>query len=362
MSSLKKPTTDNRPASSAKRGEQPTTDFSPESLLPTETIIKLSQAAGVNFGPGDPSERVRYFIKLGLLPHAVRRSITDTVNNTTRQSVGHLPYSSVKKLIQIDQLFRQGLSYPKIAQNLKKLEDKQKAAAPKAPSSQQLTSPIVKQSTKVVFWQKVGLGEKEIREKLKEHEQKIQRLVQEELASSILGAPQTEEVSSIFTTKPIPTEEVIKLAKEAKVNFGPGKPDERIRYFIKLGILPHAIRKSRDDDLSSVGKVSGHLPEWSIKRLIYINKLYQRGLSYPQIAQKIRRIEARKIALLYKKPQTTQEQISPVELTKYKPAAEIKINEKEIQKIVQKELTKSEEFPYSTILKSQLVFTLRSLT
>lgn len=47
--------------------------FPKESLLPTENIINLAKKAGVDFGPGNANERIRYFIKLGILPHAIRK-------------------------------------------------------------------------------------------------------------------------------------------------------------------------------------------------------------------------------------------------------------------------------------------------
>ena len=53
----------------------------------------------------------------------------------------------------------------------------------------------------------------------------------------------------------IPTYELIRLARQNNIDLGTGNPEHRIRYLIKLGILPHQIRK-----MDSKGKVIGHLP------------------------------------------------------------------------------------------------------
>src|SRR3990167_7168459 len=73
----------------------------PDTLLTTEKIIELAKLRGVDFGPGDPNERIRYFIKLDILPHQVRKS-----PDPERQiaPIGHLPYSTVQTLMVTDRL------------------------------------------------------------------------------------------------------------------------------------------------------------------------------------------------------------------------------------------------------------------
>ncbi len=46
-------------------------------LYPISKIIKLAQARGVNFGDSNPENRIRYYIKFGLLPHAKRKSFNN---------------------------------------------------------------------------------------------------------------------------------------------------------------------------------------------------------------------------------------------------------------------------------------------
>ncbi len=265
--------------------------FDPKALLPTDKIIQIAKSHGVDFGPGDANERIRYFIKLGILPHVVRKSIVKDKSQrsngasnsslsplTNNSTVGHLPFGVIKDLLETEALKARGLSYPQIAGRLKESREKEELTEAKTVQS---PKPIVQPQSKVVLYQKVGLTEGEISKRFEEHEKKIEEKVHEEIANSI--APEKEHVELI------PTEKVIEEAKNLGVDFGPGDASERIRYFIKLGILPHAIRKVRYDDPMRLGKIEGHLPAWSIKRLLYIHKLYQRGISYPQIADKIKR-------------------------------------------------------------------------
>jgi hypothetical protein len=76
-----------------------------------------------------------------------------------------------------------------------------------------------------------------------------------------------------------------------------------------------------------MGKIESHLPAWCIKRLLYIHKLYQRGISYPQIADKIkRRIHAQGatepvIEKTVPQNQQKEQTVSLVEYTPISPAA-----------------------------------------
>lgn len=100
----------------------------PSTLLPTETIIELAKYEGVGFGTGDPGERIRYFIKLGLLPNAIRKTphinhiLKSFTPNLSPTPTGHLPFSVVEKLVKIDRLNKRGLAFPQIAQRFKQQE------------------------------------------------------------------------------------------------------------------------------------------------------------------------------------------------------------------------------------------------
>ena len=128
-----------RPLEEVTSSQRPaTSNLHPSTLLPTETIVELAKYEGVDFGTGDPGERIRYFIKLGLLPNQVRRApssqlsvhSSQTKENTaavnrqqsTFNPTGHLPFSAVEKLVKIDRLNKRGLTFPQIAQRFKHQE------------------------------------------------------------------------------------------------------------------------------------------------------------------------------------------------------------------------------------------------
>jgi len=78
----------------------------------------------------------------------------------------------------------------------------------------------------------------------------------------------------------IATEEVIKIAESKGVRFGFGQKENRIRYFIKKGLLPHQQRKYIN------GKIVPHLPEIAIDRLVEIQELQDRfRYTVPQIIE-----------------------------------------------------------------------------
>jgi DNA-binding transcriptional MerR regulator len=81
-------------------------------LLPVQEIIRLAKEAGFDFGFGDPYNRLRYYIKIGLLPNIIRRS----VNGGATQ--GHMPTDTVEKLLFIQCEKEKGSDYPEIALKL----------------------------------------------------------------------------------------------------------------------------------------------------------------------------------------------------------------------------------------------------
>ena len=136
--------------------------------------------------------------------------------------------------------------------------------------------------------QKVGISKKDISQKLKDHRKSIEKLVKEEVSEIVhLGKPYPAEA------KLIPTQEVIQESMKARVSFGNGDAGERIRYFIKLGILPNAKRQTTLDK-NGYSENTGHLPDWCVKRLIHVDALHKKGLSYPQIAKRIKKQDLQK--------------------------------------------------------------------
>jgi len=44
-----------------------------EKLISIDEVIERAKKLGVDFGKGDPRNRLRYYVKIGLLPHAKRK-------------------------------------------------------------------------------------------------------------------------------------------------------------------------------------------------------------------------------------------------------------------------------------------------
>ena len=79
----------------------------------------------------------------------------------------------------------------------------------------------------------------------------------------------------------ISLEKLIEEAKKKGVDFGKGDPYNRLRYYTKIGWLPHMIRKNEN------GGIKGHYPIWALGRLISIEKFKSKGLSNEDISVKI---------------------------------------------------------------------------
>lgn len=81
--------------------------------LPVDEFIKLAEQKGVNFGSGDPYNRLRYYTKIGWIPHMIR------MKGDEASTKGHLPASTVDRLLLIQTLKDEGLSNDEIAEELK---------------------------------------------------------------------------------------------------------------------------------------------------------------------------------------------------------------------------------------------------
>ncbi|MEK7611415.1 MAG: hypothetical protein AAB486_03545, partial [Patescibacteria group bacterium] len=137
------------PAPAPKSNSYPTTA---NTLLPVEEIVKLAKESGYNFRFGDPYNRLRYYIKIGLLPNMVRK-VTETdeksLKNKTGENswkleigtqpalslseikqkkadkkhaqavtVGHLPVWSVARLVRIQELKNEGLDNDQVKERI----------------------------------------------------------------------------------------------------------------------------------------------------------------------------------------------------------------------------------------------------
>jgi len=80
----------------------------------------------------------------------------------------------------------------------------------------------------------------------------------------------------------ISTNKLIKKAKRKSVDFGSGSSYNRLRYYTKIGWIPHMVRRA-----DKKGNIVGHYPNWTLDRLIYIEELKSKGLSNDEITKKI---------------------------------------------------------------------------
>ena len=80
----------------------------------------------------------------------------------------------------------------------------------------------------------------------------------------------------------IEVDKLIRMAKKEGVAFGKGDPYNRLRYYTKIGWLPHMERK-----MSKSGEVVGHYPDWVLNRLVQIDKLKKQGANNEYITSKI---------------------------------------------------------------------------
>src|SRR3990167_3584810 len=209
-------------------------DYLPETLITTKKIIELARAQGVDFGSGNPEERIRYYIKLGLLPHAVRLAETAnsksligkeqgstsplTINDKRSPfTVGHLPFSAVATLRIINRYKQKGLSYPQISQKFKKAAKRKEYEAKKAQTSPPTVSPIVSDPPTKHFAliNKSGLSAEEVEKKLQRHHADLEEKLsaqKEEITSS--AALKAEEIERTLQKHDQEIEEKLSAQKE----------------------------------------------------------------------------------------------------------------------------------------------------
>ncbi len=80
----------------------------------------------------------------------------------------------------------------------------------------------------------------------------------------------------------ISIDKLIKQAKSKGVNFGSGDPYNRLRYYTKIGWLPHMTRRA-----DKQGKIKGHYPTSSIDSLLLIEKLKSEGANNETISKEL---------------------------------------------------------------------------
>lgn len=89
------------------------------------------------------------------------------------------------------------------------------------------------------------------------------------------------EITALLMTNYYTLEKIIELAKESGVNFGKTDPYNRLRYYTKIGWLPHMVRRTDSES----GEVVAHYPAWALQTLIKIEKLKKQGVQNDKIQQ-----------------------------------------------------------------------------
>lgn len=82
-------------------------------LISVEELIKKLKEEGVDFGKGDPYNRLRYYTKIGWIPHMTRKK---GVNNTNS---GHYPIETIETIKKIEKFKEEKLSNEEISEKLK---------------------------------------------------------------------------------------------------------------------------------------------------------------------------------------------------------------------------------------------------
>jgi hypothetical protein len=83
-----------------------------EELISFENLVEQAKQRGVDFGKGDPYNRLRYYTKIGWLPHMVRKK------DDGGETKGHYEASALERLVLIEQLKSQNLSNEEISRRL----------------------------------------------------------------------------------------------------------------------------------------------------------------------------------------------------------------------------------------------------
>jgi len=83
-----------------------------EKLISIDDFIAVAKNLGVDFGKGNPKERLRYLTKIGLLPHAKRKSFNGSPPN------GAYPESVLEILLEIDKKLKAGKTIQQIKREM----------------------------------------------------------------------------------------------------------------------------------------------------------------------------------------------------------------------------------------------------
>jgi len=94
-----------------------------KTLISIDELIERAKNLGVDFGKGNPRNRLRYYVKVGLLPHAKKKVFGKKIPE------GAYPEDILERLVEIDRMIKSGKG---ILQIKKELENNEASKKPNA--------------------------------------------------------------------------------------------------------------------------------------------------------------------------------------------------------------------------------------
>ncbi len=147
----------------------------------------------------------------------------------------------------------------------------------------------------------------------------------------------------------ISIDELILRAKNRGVDFGKGNPKERLRYLTKIGLLPHAKRKSFNGQ-----PPNGAYPEYVVELLVEIDEKLKLGKTIQELKREKERKELIETFSVYKSPFPASSS-SAIYKTQF-PFVQIKPSDKtEFQTEETSVIKKPWQFYYSSFTKIILI-------
>src|SRR5205085_8389415 len=89
-------------------------------LISVENLIAESKKRGITFGKGDPYNRLRYYTKMGWLPHMIRKRDADD-----KSVKGHYPKEALDIVLMIEKYKKDGLTNEAITKTIKSKDNVQ---------------------------------------------------------------------------------------------------------------------------------------------------------------------------------------------------------------------------------------------
>jgi hypothetical protein len=83
-------------------------------LIEINKLINILKEKGIDLGKGNPYNRLRYYTKIGWLPHMTRKK------NEKGEIAGHYPKEVIEQIIKIEGFKKSGINNEEITKELKK--------------------------------------------------------------------------------------------------------------------------------------------------------------------------------------------------------------------------------------------------